>query len=161
MSKERNPIEIKTDSPQRVVAELFQHANRQDLFDRLDGQELTTVVFSGVVSLALKNGGTISGGADRLLPADKIGDLNALIGKRFHLKVTALIWQILADSVQLIVVIAVGGIDPGQISVLGSKVLSSLFANLERLDGREPSLREAQETRLVVVLLVLRDEDGR
>lgn len=138
MNADDEHIDIRAESPRRVLADMLKEAGRPELFKTLDENGLTGPLFEGIVALTLKHGAVVSQKPKTPIAADSVGQLRVLLGKRFHLKLARTIWQSLGNCLPLLVSIVLSSAtDPAQIASLAAKVFETVLANLKRLDPAE------------------------
>lgn len=120
----------------RLARDILREAQRDDLFTWADERDVIGVVVEAINELALSMHGTIELAGKSQASAQTAGQLNALIGKRYHINLKKTAWKALIASVPIALSIFRATTDHTAYVAMGGSFLSAIEMvrdNLQKL----------------------------
>ena len=139
MDNANENLQIEVEDSRLFVLVALKEAQQEDLFTELDDEDLTNTLFLALNELVQVVGGEIEipKGA---LPVEQPSNLNALIGRRYHINIKKTAWKSLIACVPITVSLIRGVVasDPSAFVIAGASFLSAIEVVRDNLQKLEP-----------------------
>jgi hypothetical protein len=148
-------IDLPVDDVRRLLRAVFREADRKDDLQWAEERGLANELFRALLSLAQAADSDAS--IEEVSPTGsrEVGVAHLAIGRRYHVKLKRVAWQLATGTLPLIVGVVIGAVSPGDVTGSIGAAITALVSNLERLEPNEwlvyLAVRQGAATRSDVV----------